>query len=99
MERKAVIIRAPNGDWYGAHVMDGSGSLREENVERRICRCASSRYRSGMDDIAPKSEAFRACLAVSLVVDSSLECIWRREECGIMTGLEFEDLQLKIAVK
>ena len=36
MVRKAVIDRDPNGDWYGTHAMDGSGSLREDNAERRI---------------------------------------------------------------
>ena len=29
MARKTIIGGAPNGDWYGVHVMDGSGSLRE----------------------------------------------------------------------
>ena len=28
VSRKLVIGRAPDGDWYVAHAMDGSGSLR-----------------------------------------------------------------------
>ena len=32
MARKAVINGVPDSDWYGARVMDGYGSLREENA-------------------------------------------------------------------
>ena len=73
--------------------------MREENAEMMICRCASSRSGSGVEAIAPKSKVFRAILAASPVVDTSAEWIWRREECGVMTGLEFEALQLKVGVK
>ena len=68
-------------------------------MERRICRCASSRSGSGVEAIAPKSEAFRASLAALPLFGTSVKCIWRREECGDITGLVFEALQLKIAVK
>ena len=44
-------------------------------------------------------EAFRVSFSALTVVNASEECIWRREECGGMAGLEFEALQLKIAVK
>ena len=37
MTRKAVIGGARDGYWYNAHEMDRSGSLREDNVERRTC--------------------------------------------------------------
>ena len=99
MAREAVIDIAPYGDWYGAHAMDGSGSLSEENAERRICRCASSSSGSEVEAAAPKSKAFREILAELPVVDTSVECIWRREDSGGTTGLEFEALQLKVAVK
>ena len=79
--------------------MDGLRSLREKNAERRIFRCVSSRSKLGVEDVDPNSEAFHASLAVLPVVDTSEECRWRREECGGMTRLEFEALQLKIAVK
>ena len=52
-----------------------------------------------MEAVTLKIEAFRTSLAASPVVDNCAECIWSREECGGMTGLEFEALQLKIAVK
>ena len=78
MARKAVIRGTPDGDWYGVHVIDGLGSLREENTERRIYFCASSRSGSGVEVVAPKSETFRASLAASPVVDASEDCIWRR---------------------
>ena len=48
--------------------------------------------------VAQKIEAFRASLAALPVVYASVEFIWRREECGVMTGLKFEALQLKITV-
>ena len=99
MARKVVIYGAPDWDWYIVHAMVGLASLRKENAERRICRCASLRSRSGMEVVAPKSGEFRVRLSALPVVDASEECIWRREECGGMTGLEFEDLQLKITVK
>ena len=46
MARKEVIGRALEGDWYGSHEMNGSGSLREDNAERKISRCAD--LRSGL---------------------------------------------------
>ena len=79
--------------------MDGSVSLREENAERRVFCCASLRYGSGVEVVASEIEAFRMSFAASPVVDTSAECRCRREECGGMTGLEFEALQLKIVVK
>ena len=94
-----MISGVPDGDWYVSHVMDGSGSLREKNAERRICRCASSSSGSGVEAVALKSQAFRSILAVPPVVDTSAEWIRRREECGGMTGLEFEALKLKTGVK
>ena len=99
MARKAVIGGAPDGDWYDAHVMYRLGSFREENAEMRIFCCNSSRSGAGVESVAPKSEAFRAILAALSVVDTSAECRWRREECGGMMRLEFEALQLKIAIK
>ena len=48
---------------------------------------------------APKREAFRASLAALPVVNASADCRWRREECGGITALVFEALQLKTAVK
>ena len=99
MARKEVIVGAPDGYWYSVHAIDGSGSLRWDNVERRICRCDSSTSGSGVEVIAPKSEALHASLAVLPIADTSAECRWRKEECGDMTGLKFEDLQLKTAVK
>ena len=94
-----MIGGPPDGYWYVIYAMDGLGSLREDNEERRICLCASSRSGSGVEVVTPKSEALCASLAASPVVDASAECIWRREECDGMTGLEFEALQLKIRVK
>ena len=57
--RKVVIVREMEKYWYGSHVMDGSGFLMVYNVERSICRCASSRSGSGVESVAPKSEEFR----------------------------------------
>ena len=94
-----MISGALDGDWYYVHAMNRLGSFREENEEKRICRCASSRSGSGVEVIAPKSEAFRTSLAELPAVDASADCRWRREERGVMTGLEFEALQLKITVK
>ena len=54
---------------------------------------------SGVEVFASKSEAFRASLAALPVVDASAKCRWNREEYGGMSGLKFEALQLKIAVK
>ena len=62
MTRKAVVGGAPNSDCYGVHAMDGLGSFRKDNAERRIFRSASSRSGLGMNGITPKSEAFRASL-------------------------------------
>ena len=58
--------------------MDGSGSLREENEERRICRCASSRSGSGVKSVAPKSKAFLAILAAPPLVKlrRSVDGLW-----------------------
>ena len=53
--------------------MDGSVSLREENAERRVFCCASLRSGLGVEVVAPKSESFRASLAVSPVVDTIAE--------------------------
>ena len=36
-----MIVEATEGGWYVSHEMDGSGFLRDENVERSIFRCAS----------------------------------------------------------
>ena len=94
-----MIGGAPNGDWYGAYAMDGSGSLNDENAERSIFRCASSRYGSGEAAVTPKSEVFRASLATLPVVDTSAEFRRRKEDCGGMEGLEFEALQFKITLK
>ena len=69
MVRKAVIDGETDGDWYGVHAMDGSGSLRYENSERNIFCCASSKSRLGVEVVAPTSEAFRAILAVLLQVE------------------------------
>ena len=96
---KTVIGGAPDGYWYSVHAIDGSGSLRWDNVERRICRCDSSTSGSGVEVIAPKSEALHASLALLPIADTSAECRWRKEECGGTIGLEFESLLLKIAVK
>ena len=63
MAREAVIDIAPYGDWYGAHAMYRSVTLREENSERSICRYASPRSSSGLEAVTPKSEAFRVSLA------------------------------------
>ena len=99
MARKAGIGGDLYGDWYGAHAMDRSGSLWEENIERRICRCASLRSGSGVESVARKSEAFRTSFAASPVVYASSEYRCRREECNGMMGLYFMSLQLKTAVK
>ena len=58
-----------------------------------------SRSGLGVEAVTPKSEAFRTILAASPVVDTSSECRWRMEECGGTKGMQFEALQLKIAVK
>ena len=79
MARKAVIDGDPDGDWYIVHAMERLGYLREENAERRILRCTSSRYRSGVKFVTPKSKASRASLAVLPVVDASAECRRSRE--------------------
>ena len=79
--------------------MAGLGFLREENAERKIFYCASLRSGLGVEYVSPKSEAFRAILAALPVVKTRAECIWRGEECGGMTGLKVDSLQLKIIVK
>ena len=78
MESKEEIGGATEGDWYGYHAMDGSGSFREENTERRICRCDSSMFGSGVESNAPKRKVFRAILAALPVVETRLEWRWRR---------------------
>ena len=70
MVRKEVIVGVEEGGWYSSHVMDRSGSLREENAERRTCHCASLRSGLGVESVAPNSEAFRAILAASPVVET-----------------------------
>ena len=97
--RKAGINGAPEGVCYSSHAMYGSGSLREDNVERSIFRCSALRSRLGIESVIQKSEDFHAFLAASPVVETRTECRWRREECGGMIGLEFEALRLKIIVK
>ena len=62
MVRKAVIGGSPEGDWYSSYMVEGSGFLREENVERRIYCCASSRSGLGVESVDPKSKAFRTIL-------------------------------------
>ena len=66
-----MIIGAPDVDWYKSHAMDGSGSLREENADRRICRCAYSGFGSGVEAVAPKSEVFCTILVALPVADTS----------------------------
>ena len=68
-------------------------------MERMICCCVSLSSGSGVEVVATNSEAFRMSLVSSPVVGANAECIWMREECGIMTGQEFEAFQLKIAVE
>ena len=68
MSKKVLIVGALDRDFYDPHMVERSGSLREENVERRIFRCVSPRSGSGVGAVAPKSEAFRAILAASSVV-------------------------------
>ena len=99
MVRKAVINGAPEGGCYSSHSMYGSGSLREDNVERSILRCAALRSKLGVESITQKINAFHAILEATPVVESRAECRWRREECGCMKGLEFEALQKKIIAK
>ena len=92
MVRKAVINVAPEGVCYSYHAMYGLGSLMEDNVDRSIFRCAALRSRLVVKSITHKSEDFHAILAASPVVETRVECRWRREECGGMIGLEFEAL-------
>ena len=56
-------------------------------MERKFFRCASLRSGSGVEVFSPKGEAFCASLTASPVVDASVESLWRKEECGGMTGL------------
>ena len=93
MAGEVVIVGALDEDWYGAHEIDGSGYLREENAEKRICRCAYSRSGLGVEYIAPKREASHGSLVASPVVDIVAECIWRRGECGGITGTGFEGVK------
>ena len=78
MVMKVQIGGLQNGDWYGTNTMGGWGSMREENVERTMCRCASLRSGLGVEDATQKSNAFRARLAALPLIDTSAECIWRR---------------------
>ena len=41
MAGKEVKIRVTEGYWYGSHAINGTGSLWENNLDRRICRYAS----------------------------------------------------------
>ena len=68
-----MIGEAPDWDWYNVYAINRSGSLREDNAERSIYWCASLRSRSGVEVVAPKSEAFRASLAALGVVYASVE--------------------------
>ena len=73
--------------------------MMEDNVDRSIFRCASLRFRMGVDSITHKSEEFHAILETTPVVETRVEYRWRREECGGITGLEFEALQIIFIVK
>ena len=53
----------------------------------------------GVDSITHKSEEFHAILETRPVVETRVEYRWRREECGGITGLGFEALQVKTIVK
>ena len=75
---KAVISRDPDGDQYGYHLMDGLGSSGDYNEDSSIFRCISSRSRSGVDLVAPNSEALRVILAALPAVETREKCIWRR---------------------
>ena len=99
MVRKAGINGVPEGVCYSSHAMYGSGSLREDNVERSIFRCSALRSRMGVESVTHKSEEFHTILVAMPVVETRAECRWRREECGGMTGLEFEALQIIFIVK
>ena len=79
-----MIAGAPDGDQYVVYAMDGSESLMEENTERRIYRCDSSRSGLRMEIVNPNRKAFLLSLMASPVVDASAECRWRREECDGM---------------
>ena len=96
MARKVVIGRVEEGHCYGFYAMDGSGSSREENSERRTCHCVSLRSGSGVEYVAPHSKVLYVILAASPVVKNGAECRWRREEYGSMMGLEFEAFWSKL---
>ena len=51
MENRAGIGGALDEYWYGSHEMDRSGSLKKENAEIRIFRCAPSRSGSGVEAV------------------------------------------------
>ena len=99
MVRKTGINVATEGSFYNSHAMYRLGSLREENMEKSICRCAASRYRSGMESVDQNSEVFNTILAALPVAETRAESRRNMEDCGGMTGLEFEALRLKIIVK
>ena len=55
--------------------MDGSGSLREDNAERRIFHCDSLRSGFGVKYDAPKIEAFCEILLALPIVETRKWCI------------------------
>ena len=57
------------------------------------------RSRSGVESVNKKSKESHAIFAASPVFETRVGCRWRREECGGMTGLEFEALQIIFIVK
>ena len=63
-------------------------------MKRRISCCTSLMFGSGVESVAPKSDAFRAILEVLHVVETRADCRWIRKECDGMTGMESEALQL-----
>ena len=67
-----MIGGAPDGDWYDVYMMCRARYLREENVEKRICRCASYRLGSVVEVVAHNSEAFCASLSALPIFDASM---------------------------
>ena len=57
------------------------------------------RSRSGVESVNKKSKESHAIFAASPVFETRVGCRWRREECGGITGLEFEAFRLKIIAK
>ena len=52
-----------------------------------------------MESVNKKIKESHAIFAASPVFETRVGCRWRREECGGITGLGFEALQVKIIVK